>query len=65
MIFLIFCIFLSYFTVQSIEILSKSKLERCEKASDSDNDLNCTRKIVLNMAVPSGSVSLSFFFLIN
>ncbi|KAI5601550.1 hypothetical protein BDE02_01G098300 [Populus trichocarpa] len=54
-IFLIFCIFLSYFTVQSIEILSKSKLERCEKASDSDNDLNCTRKIVLNMAVPSGS----------
>ncbi|KAJ6946326.1 protein HAPLESS 2 isoform X1 [Populus alba x Populus x berolinensis] len=54
-IFFIFCIFLSYFTVQSIEILSKSKLERCEKASDSDNDLNCTRKIVLNMAVPSGS----------
>ncbi|XP_011029203.1 PREDICTED: protein HAPLESS 2 [Populus euphratica] len=54
-IFLIFGIFLSYFTVQSIEILSKSKLERCEKASDSDNDLNCTRKIVLNMAVPSGS----------
>ncbi|KAJ7010724.1 protein HAPLESS 2 isoform X1 [Populus alba x Populus x berolinensis] len=54
-IFFIFCIFLNYFTVQSIEILSKSKLERCEKASDSDNDLNCTRKIVLNMAVPSGS----------
>ncbi|CAK7335459.1 unnamed protein product [Dovyalis caffra] len=37
------------------EILSKSKLERCEKATDSDNNLNCTRKIVLNMAVPSGS----------
>ncbi|KAJ6426639.1 hypothetical protein OIU84_022270 [Salix udensis] len=54
-ILLIFCFVLSYFTVQSIEILSKSKLERCEKASDSDDDLNCTRKIVLNMAVPSGS----------
>ncbi|GAY61063.1 hypothetical protein CUMW_206860 [Citrus unshiu] len=32
----------------------KIKLEKCEKRTDSDN-LNCTTKIVLNMAVPSGS----------
>ncbi|XP_030500218.2 protein HAPLESS 2 isoform X1 [Cannabis sativa] len=37
-----------------VQILSKSKLEKCEKNSGSDN-LNCTKKIVLNMAVPSGS----------
>ncbi|PON47674.1 Protein HAPLESS [Parasponia andersonii] len=37
-----------------VQILSKSKLEKCEKISDSDN-LNCTKRIVLNMAVPSGS----------
>lgn len=37
-----------------VQILSKSKLEKCEKRTDSDN-LNCTTKIVLNMAVPSGS----------
>ena len=40
------------------EILSKSKLERCIKASESDK-LDCTKKIVINMAVPSGSVILS------
>lgn len=40
----------------TIEILSKSRLEKCEKGSDSHQNLNCTRKIVLNLAVPSGSV---------
>lgn len=43
-----------------IQILSKSKLEKCEKTSDSGN-LNCSTKIVLNLAVPSGSVR-NFFF---
>ena len=41
-----------------VQILSKSKLEKCEKSSDSDTNLNCTKKIVLNMAVPSGSVRI-------
>ncbi|KAK7366797.1 hypothetical protein VNO80_08794 [Phaseolus coccineus] len=40
--------------VNGIQIISKSKLEKCEKNSNSDN-LNCTTKIVVNMAVPSGS----------
>jgi len=39
-----------------VQIISKSKLEKCEKNSNSDN-LNCTTKIVVNMAVPSGSVN--------
>lgn len=43
--------------VGGLEILSKSKLEKCEKTNESGN-LNCTTKIVLNLAVPSGSVSL-------
>ncbi|KAB2001819.1 hypothetical protein ES319_D11G021300v1 [Gossypium barbadense] len=41
--------------VISVEILSKSKLEKCEKRTDSNDKLNCTTKIVINMAVPSGS----------
>ncbi|KAK4748597.1 hypothetical protein SAY87_015183 [Trapa incisa] len=40
--------------VAGTQILSKSKLDKCVKASDSDT-LNCTRKIVLDLAVPSGS----------
>ncbi|KAL6180595.1 hypothetical protein ACLB2K_047256 [Fragaria x ananassa] len=40
--------------VVGVQILSKSKLEKCEKTSDS-GDLNCTKKIVLNIAVPSGA----------
>ncbi|PRQ17813.1 putative generative cell specific-1, HAP2-GCS1 [Rosa chinensis] len=40
--------------VVGVQILSKSKLDKCEKTSDS-SDLNCTKKIVLNMAVPSGA----------
>ncbi|GMJ03876.1 GENERATIVE CELL-SPECIFIC 1, HAPLESS 2 [Hibiscus trionum] len=55
--FLIYII--SLFSIQnkviSVEILSKSKLEKCEKRTGSDDNLNCTTKIVINMAVPSGS----------
>ncbi|WOL04600.1 protein HAPLESS 2 [Canna indica] len=40
--------------IVAVEILSKSKLERCVKESNSDS-LDCEKKIVLNMAVPSGS----------
>uniref|UniRef100_M4FIF5 Generative cell specific-1/HAP2 domain-containing protein n=1 Tax=Brassica campestris TaxID=3711 RepID=M4FIF5_BRACM len=40
--------------VDGVQILSKSKLEKCEKTNDSGN-LNCSTKIVLNLAVPSGS----------
>ncbi|CAA7018294.1 unnamed protein product [Microthlaspi erraticum] len=40
--------------VGGTQILSKSKLQSCEKTSDSGN-LNCSTKIVLNLAVPSGS----------
>ncbi|XP_027364323.1 protein HAPLESS 2-like [Abrus precatorius] len=40
--------------VAGVQIISKSKLEKCEKNSNSDN-LNCTTKIVVNMAVPSGT----------
>ncbi|KAK9143506.1 hypothetical protein Syun_012906 [Stephania yunnanensis] len=36
------------------QILSKSKLEKCEKVSESEA-LNCTKKIVVNIAVPSGA----------
>ncbi|CAN1332943.1 Protein HAPLESS 2 [Linum perenne] len=52
-----FCYFLlcfSSFAFAGVEILSKSKVQRCEKGSGSD-ELNCTRKVVLNMAVPSGT----------
>ncbi|GLT40469.1 hypothetical protein SLA2020_146060 [Shorea laevis] len=43
-------------TVVAVQILSKSKLEKCEKSTAAaDGNLNCTTKIVLNMAVPSGS----------
>ncbi|KAF6154449.1 hypothetical protein GIB67_028341 [Kingdonia uniflora] len=46
--------FLSFKIVLGVQILSKSKLEKCEKISDSEM-MNCSRKIVVNMAVPSGS----------
>lgn len=46
--------------VDGVQILSKSKLEKCEKTNDSGN-LNCSTKIVLNLAVPSGSVSIVIF----
>ncbi|XP_050227311.1 protein HAPLESS 2 [Mercurialis annua] len=55
---IIYCLVISCYLiaekVNGIEILSKSKLDKCEKNSGSDS-LNCTNKIVLNMAVPSGS----------
>ncbi|KAJ4712998.1 protein HAPLESS 2 [Melia azedarach] len=54
---LIFFCFLSLLNphcVVGVQILSKSKLEKCEKSTNSDN-LNCRTKILLNMAVPSGS----------
>ncbi|XP_024994384.1 protein HAPLESS 2 [Cynara cardunculus var. scolymus] len=39
-----------------VQLLSKSKLEKCEKVSDKNEvPLNCTRKILINMAVPSES----------
>ncbi|GER30378.1 hapless 2 [Striga asiatica] len=38
----------------ALQILSKSKLEKCEKASGPD-PLDCTSKIVLDLAVPSES----------
>ncbi|MED6119173.1 Transcriptional activator [Stylosanthes scabra] len=41
--------------VATVQIISKSNLEKCEKNSHSDGNLNCTTKIVVNMAVPSGS----------
>ncbi|KNA14967.1 hypothetical protein SOVF_102540 [Spinacia oleracea] len=41
---------------EAVQILSKSKLEKCEKTSaDNNGNLNCTRKIIINMAVPSDS----------
>ncbi|KAK4262727.1 hypothetical protein QN277_028252 [Acacia crassicarpa] len=49
--------FLNYLNpldVAGVQIISKSRLEKCEKSFNSD-DLNCTMKIVVNMAVPSGS----------
>lgn len=42
------------------QILSKSKLEKCEKVSDSQG-LNCTSKIILDLAVPSESVHKNYF----
>ncbi|XP_057775732.1 protein HAPLESS 2 isoform X1 [Salvia miltiorrhiza] len=41
--------------ILALQILSKSKLEKCEKVSDSDEPLNCTSKIILDLAVPSES----------
>ncbi|XP_028767528.1 protein HAPLESS 2 [Neltuma alba] len=46
--------YLNPLDVAGVQIISKSRLEKCEKNSNSD-DLNCTMKIVVNMAVPSGS----------
>nr|KJB39628.1 hypothetical protein B456_007G022400 [Gossypium raimondii] len=54
LIYMIRLLFLQNMVI-SVEILSKSKLEKCEKRTDSNDELNCTTKIVINMAVPSGS----------
>ncbi|XP_019422547.1 PREDICTED: protein HAPLESS 2 isoform X2 [Lupinus angustifolius] len=53
-IFFLCCFFILHVT-EGVQIISKSKLQKCEKNSDSEQNLNCTTKIVLNMAVPSGS----------
>ncbi|KAF8655096.1 hypothetical protein HU200_061227 [Digitaria exilis] len=37
------------------EVLSKSRLERCERDSDAGGALSCKQKLVLNLAVPAGS----------
>ncbi|KAJ3682729.1 hypothetical protein LUZ60_012956 [Juncus effusus] len=48
--------FLSVPIAKGVEILSKSKLQRCENDSDSQSkDVKCENKIVLDIAVPSGS----------
>lgn len=44
----------------SVQILSKSKLEKCEKVSDSGS-LNCSKRILVDMAVPSEAVSILIF----
>ena len=51
--------------ILALQILSKSKLEKCEKVSHSDDPLNCTSKIILDLAVPSESVSLFLHLLIS
>ncbi|XP_052211669.1 protein HAPLESS 2 isoform X5 [Diospyros lotus] len=51
---IIFSQFLSDHIAFGAQILSKSKLQKCEKFSDSSS-LNCTAKIVVNMAIPSES----------
>lgn len=42
-------------STEGVEILSKSRLESCVKASDSDH-LDCSKKVVVDLAVPSGTV---------
>lgn len=46
-------------STSSVQILSKSKLQKCEKQDSSSSNLNCTSKIVINLAVPSESVTFS------
>ena len=41
------------------EVLAKSRLELCERDSGAGGRLSCAQKLVLNLAVPSGSVSAS------
>ncbi|KAL8226166.1 hypothetical protein R6Q57_018723 [Mikania cordata] len=49
----IICFILSHHFVNAdVKILSKSKLEKCER-SGANAPLNCTKKIVIDMAVPS------------
>ncbi|XP_057549963.1 protein HAPLESS 2 isoform X2 [Amaranthus tricolor] len=43
---------------EAVQILSKSRLEKCEKSSTDGNgngNLNCSHKILINIAVPSKS----------
>ncbi|XP_009782609.1 protein HAPLESS 2-like isoform X1 [Nicotiana tabacum] len=50
---ILFTLFLLQYA-SAVQILSKSKLQKCEKVSDS-NRLNCTNKIIIDLAVPSES----------
>lgn len=53
-------------SISGAQILSKSKLQKCEKVSEDSSSLNCTSKIVIDMAVPSESVSaFSLLYFIN
>ncbi|KAL4579353.1 hypothetical protein LXL04_015495 [Taraxacum kok-saghyz] len=48
-------LFVSYHVANgSVQLLSKSKLQKCEKVSN-DAPLNCTKKVIVNMVVPSES----------
>ncbi|KAI3501232.1 hypothetical protein L1887_29096 [Cichorium endivia] len=51
---IIFLIISNHVVNGGVQLLSKSKLEKCEKVSD-NAPLNCVKKVVLNMAVPSES----------
>ncbi|XP_078178775.1 protein HAPLESS 2-like isoform X1 [Carex rostrata] len=49
-------LFVFFSTARAVEILAKSRLERCIRDSESPfKNLKCENKIVLNIAVPSGS----------
>lgn len=50
-------------TSTAVEVLSKSKLERCARASESDQ-LQCHKKVVINLAVPSGSVGTLLIYIL-
>nr|XP_009630067.1 protein HAPLESS 2-like [Nicotiana tomentosiformis] len=51
---ILFTLFFLLQYASAVQILSKSKLQKCEKVSDS-NRLNCTNKIIIDLAVPSES----------
>ncbi|KAG1359197.1 hypothetical protein COCNU_08G006430 [Cocos nucifera] len=50
----LFLLLLLHPSSTAVEVLSKSKLERCVRVSESDQ-LQCHKKVVINLAVPSGS----------
>ncbi|MCD7447594.1 Transcriptional activator [Datura stramonium] len=54
LVLVLFTLFLLLQYASAVQILSKSKLQKCEKVSDS-NSLNCTNKIIIDLAVPSES----------
>ena len=51
---IILTLLLIFQPISAIQVLSKTKLEKCEKVSK--DNLNCTHKIVIDLAVPSESV---------
>nr|XP_010940961.1 protein HAPLESS 2 [Elaeis guineensis] len=54
LLFLLLLLLLLHPSSTAVEVLSKSKLESCARASESDQ-LQCHKKVVINLAVPSGS----------